>query len=162
MTLPAARGSTKNAEAPTIAHAIANTRNIPRQPISSFSHPPTIRPARIPAEIPAVTIPSTVARRWGFAKRPATELNCAPTDDPAPTTPITRPRSHGAPTRALTANAVASALNCVETTCLGANRSTSGTSRASPTRYPSGPHARARPIVASDACREPATSAIAG
>jgi hypothetical protein len=89
-------GNTKNAETAMMAHAVANTRNIPRQPISSFSHPPTIRPAMMPADIPAVTMPRTAARRWGFAKRPATELNCAPTDDPAPTTPsdVTPSRSN--------------------------------------------------------------------
>src|SRR5690242_8850992 len=109
VTLPAASGSTKRAATETMAQAEAKTRNIARQPISSFSQPPTIRPRRMPAEIPAVTMPSTVAPRSGFAKRPATELNWAPTDEPAPITPTTRARSHGVPTTALTPSAMASA-----------------------------------------------------
>src|SRR5512133_1278539 len=83
VTLPGAPGSTRRARAATMAHAAAKTRNIPRQPISSFIQPPAIRPVRMPAEIPEVTVPRTVARRRGLANRPATELNCAPTDDPA-------------------------------------------------------------------------------
>src|SRR5262245_53443651 len=55
VVLAVAPGSTNRAEPAMIAHAAANTRNIPRQPISSLSQPPTIRPARIPAEMPAVT-----------------------------------------------------------------------------------------------------------
>ncbi|MEV5303095.1 hypothetical protein [Amycolatopsis methanolica] len=111
-------------------------------PISPVSQPPPIRPARMPAEIPAVTTPSTVARRRGSANRPATELRCAPTAEPAPIT--------------------ASAANCAATTVLGGNRSTSGTSTASPARYPTGPQASTVPTTAAGTSSDPATSAIEG
>lgn len=64
-------------------------------PISPVSQPPPIRPARMPAEIPAVTTPSTVARRRGSANRPATELRCAPTAEPAPITASARGELRG-------------------------------------------------------------------
>src|SRR4051794_10470179 len=104
------------------AHATAKTRSIPRQAITSVSHPPTIRPARIPADIPEVTMPRTVARLAGSAKRPPTELSWAPTEEPAPTAQVTRHSNHVVPTELVTASAVAKAPNWIESTRRGGNR----------------------------------------
>ncbi len=131
-------------------------------PISPVSQPPPIRPARMPAEIPAVTTPSTVARRRGSANRPATELRCAPTAEPASITASTSPSSAAEPTAVASARATASAANCAATTVLGGNRSTSGTSTASPARYPTGPQASTVPTTAAGTSSDPATSAIEG
>lgn len=121
---PPRTGSTSRELAATTAHDAAKASTVPRQPIASASQPPTIRPARIPAEIPAVTIPSTVARSSAAASRPATELSPAPTVEHAPITPITGPSSTTRSTAALSARAAAKIPNWVANARRGQNRST--------------------------------------
>lgn len=77
-------------------------------------------------------------------------------------TPRAMPSSHADPTAAAPASATPSAQNCADTTVRGAIRSTSGTSNASPSMYPTGPLANAPPTSVSDAPNDPATSAMAG
>lgn len=157
-----AGGTSSRQPAATSAQAVANTRSVARQPISSVNQPPAIRPVRIPAEIPAVTMPRTVARRFSGASLPATELRPAPTAEHAPTKPVSAPSTTTPPATALAASTAARTPNCAERTRDGANRSTSGTSRPSPAMYPAGPHASATPTAVICAPIECATSAIAG
>src|SRR2546422_14048 len=96
----------------------------------------TARPAHTAQNEKNHRVPRPAARRSGGTRmeRPGSLRSDSRDSDPAPITPMMMPSSHGVPTTALSPSATASAPNCVDSTYLGENRSTSGTSRPSPMR----------------------------